>query len=118
MRRSLVGALVLVALAAPASAQMRVMEMSISDLQAAMVAGTTTSAEITTAYLSRIQAYDKAGPGLNAMIWVNWFAVADADALDREHTRTGTSPHVEIGQADAAREAGGDFDPVGLDVFE
>ena len=89
MRRSLVGALVLVALAAPASAQMRVMEMSISDLQAAMVAGTTTSAEITTAYLSRIQAYDKAGPGLNAMIWVNWFAVADADALDRERAISG-----------------------------
>jgi amidase len=68
---------------------MRVMEMSISDLQAAMVAGTTTSAEITTAYLSRIQAYDKVGPGLNAMIWVNWFAVADADALDRERAISG-----------------------------
>ena len=73
----------------PANAQIEVAEASIAELQEAMETGAVTSAEITSMYLSRIRAYDKAGPVLNAMIWVNWDAVAEAQMLDRERARTG-----------------------------
>ena len=79
----------LCSLPAPANAQIEVAEASIAELQEAMETGAVTSAEITRMYLSRIRAYDKAGPVLNAMIWVNWDAVAEAHMLDRERARTG-----------------------------
>ena len=79
----------LCSLPAPANAQIEVAEASIAELQEAMETGAVTSAEITRMYLSRIRAYDKAGPVLNAMIWVNWDAVAEAQMLDRERARTG-----------------------------
>ena len=79
----------LCSLPAPVNAQIEVAEASIAELQEAMEAGAVTSAEITRMYLSRIRAYDKAGPILNAMIWVNWDAVAEAQMLDRERARTG-----------------------------
>jgi len=79
----------LCSLPAPANAQIEVTEASIPELQEAMETGAVTSAEITRMYLSRIRAYDKAGPVLNAMIWVNWDAVAEAQMLDRERARTG-----------------------------
>jgi hypothetical protein len=37
-------------------------------------------------YLDRIEAYDKKGPLLNAIVMVNPNALATADALDRGHT--------------------------------
>src|SRR6185503_10983113 len=61
-----------------------VTEKSISDLQAAMHAGRTTSAEITQTYLDRIAAYDQVGPAVNAVIYVNPNALRDARALDAE----------------------------------
>ena len=76
-------------LPAKAHAQIEVTEASIAELQEAMETGVVTSAEITRMYLSRIRAYDKDGPILNAMIWVNWDAVAEAQMLDRERARTG-----------------------------
>lgn len=79
----------LCSLPVPANAQIEVAEASIAELQEAMETGAVTSAEITSMYLSRIRAYDKAGPVLNAMIWVNWDAVAEAQMLDRERARTG-----------------------------
>lgn len=74
----------LVLLARPASAQIEVAEATIEQLQAAMAAGRATSASITAAYLARIEAYDQAGPRLNAMIRLNPNALAEAEVLDRE----------------------------------
>ena len=59
-------------------------ELSITDLQAAMRAGSLTSASLTDAYLARIAAYDHAGPALNSLIRLNPQARSDAAALDAE----------------------------------
>lgn len=75
--------------AAPASAQVEVTEASIAQLQEWMATGQATSAQITAAYLARIQAYDQAGPRLNAMIRLNPDALAEAAALDRERALRG-----------------------------
>ena len=70
-------------------AQIDVTEASIVELQEAMESGAVTSEDITRMYLSRIRAYDKAGPNLNTMIWVNWDAVTEAHMLDRERQAIG-----------------------------
>src|SRR5204863_9816779 len=61
-----------------------VTEKSITELGAALSAHTVTSVQLTEAYLARIDAYDKRGPALNAMITINPRARAEAEALDRE----------------------------------
>ena len=59
-------------------------EQSILDLQAAMQSGRVTSRRLVESYLARIQAYDQAGPRLNAIVMINPRAREHADALDRE----------------------------------
>ncbi|MDB4913316.1 MAG: aspartate tRNAAsn/Glu-tRNAGln amidotransferase subunit and related amidase protein [Gemmatimonadetes bacterium] len=61
-----------------------VYERSIMDLQTAMTSGTATSADLVTAYLERIAAYDHNGPALNAVIRLNPNALKDAAVLDKE----------------------------------
>ena len=48
-----------------------VMEKSIEDLQQAMQAGEVTSRQLVDGYLARIDAYDKQGPSLNALVALN-----------------------------------------------
>lgn len=75
-------ALLLTALAPPAVAQtISVEERSITDLQAAMLRGTS-SESITAAYLARIAAVDRVGPTLRSVIAVNPDALAQARASD------------------------------------
>jgi amidase len=59
-------------------------ERSIAQLQADMSHGRTTAEAVTRAYLDRIAAMNRAGPGLHAVIALNPHALADARALDRE----------------------------------
>lgn len=59
-------------------------EATIDDLQGRMAAGTLTARELTTAYLARIAAVDKAGPHLNAVIQLNPDALKIAERLDLE----------------------------------
>ena len=59
-------------------------DKTISDLQAQMSSGETTSAAITQAYLDRIEALDRNGPRVNAVIETNPDALAIAEALDAE----------------------------------
>ena len=59
-------------------------EATISDLQKKMESGTHTSRAITELYLKRIEAIDKAGPKLNAVIELNKSALDMADTLDKE----------------------------------
>jgi amidase len=70
---------------APAPIELfEVHEQSILDLQASMQAGRVTSRGLVDSYLARIQAYDQAGPRLNAIVIINPRAREEADALDRE----------------------------------
>ncbi|MFP4623726.1 MAG: amidase family protein, partial [Gemmatimonadota bacterium] len=72
-----------------AGAAVQVVEASIADLHAAMLAGRLTSRELVDAYLARIDAYDRRGPTLNALVMVNPAARTVADSLDAVLARTG-----------------------------
>src|SRR5439155_1335751 len=56
---------------------------TVAELQQALAEGRTTATALTRAYLARIEAYDRAGPRLNAVREVNPEALAIAASLDR-----------------------------------
>ena len=64
-----------------------VVETPIAELRRALKAGETTSEELVTAYLARIDAYDTAGPRLNAVVVRNPDALAEARASDARRSR-------------------------------
>jgi len=66
-----------------------VAEKSITQLQAAMASGQVTSEQLVSRYITRIKAYDQAGPRLNAVIVINPRAASDARELDRERRERG-----------------------------
>src|SRR5690242_1768667 len=94
MARSLV---LIVALAAVAAAQsasqdqavVPVEEATIAQLQEWLRAGRYTSRQLTDAYLERIEAIDRRGPTLRAIIELNPDARRDAGVLDRERRERG-----------------------------
>jgi amidase len=51
-----------------------------------MANGRVTSLQLVDAYLARIDAYDRGGPALNSMVYLNPNARAQAAALDQERT--------------------------------
>ena len=57
---------------------------TITDLNAAFADGTLTSEQLVSAYLKRIEAYDKQGPAINAIITLNKKALDEARQLDAE----------------------------------
>jgi Asp-tRNA(Asn)/Glu-tRNA(Gln) amidotransferase A subunit family amidase len=59
-----------------------VVETSVDQVQEAYKSGTLTAHQLVQAYLDRIDAFDKKGPAINAIITVNPRALAEADALD------------------------------------
>ena len=59
-----------------------VVEASIADIHAALRAGRLTCRGLVEHYLRRIEAYDKNGPAVNAIVLVNPRALAEADGLD------------------------------------
>ncbi|MCW2815483.1 MAG: Amidase [Nocardioides sp.] len=59
-----------------------VVEASIADLRAALEEGRCTAEQLVTAYLARIEAYDRSGPTLNAVVVMNPDAVDEARASD------------------------------------
>jgi amidase len=60
------------------------------ELQSAMQDGRLTSARLTERFLQRVEAYDRSGPRLNAVLEVNPEAREIAEALDRERASGGT----------------------------
>src|SRR6202022_722715 len=64
------------------------MEASITDIHQAMQAGTLTCHSLVQQYLDRIEAYDKQGPAVNPLRYVNPHARQQADAMDQEFKRT------------------------------
>jgi Asp-tRNA(Asn)/Glu-tRNA(Gln) amidotransferase A subunit family amidase len=61
----------------------RLEETSITDIHAAMLAGKLSCRSLVEGYLRRIEAYDKRGPALNALVVLNPAARTIADSLDR-----------------------------------
>jgi amidase len=68
----------------PVPSAPEVVERSITDVQGAMARGETTSRALVEQYLARIDAMDRRGPALRAVIETNPDALAIADALDAE----------------------------------
>ncbi|WP_423184881.1 amidase [Arthrobacter sp. NyZ413] len=68
-------------------ARFDVVEASIAQLREALETGRATSEELTQAYLDRIEAYDRKGISLNAMVVMNPEALADARASDDRRSR-------------------------------
>jgi amidase len=66
-----------------------VVEATIADIHAAMLAGRLTARQLVASYHRRIAAYDRDGPTLNAIIALHPGALDRADTLDRELARTG-----------------------------
>jgi amidase len=64
-------------------------EASISDVHAAYKSGATTATRLVQGYLDRIQAYDRAGPKLNVVIFLNPKALQEAALLDEHLRKTG-----------------------------
>ncbi len=79
----------LLAQQAPAPPPFRVEETTIAQIHDAMKAGRLTCRALVDAYLRRIDAYDKNGPSLNAIVMVNPNAQRLADELDRRFAQSG-----------------------------
>jgi Asp-tRNA(Asn)/Glu-tRNA(Gln) amidotransferase A subunit family amidase len=73
----------------PQPSTFRVEETTIADIHAAMKAGQLTCRELVQQYLRRIDAFDKNGPAINAIVLVNPGALAEADALDARYKQSG-----------------------------
>jgi amidase len=71
------------------SAHAATSDRSIQDLQQAMASGELTSESLVHYYLDRIEALDRQGPNLHAIIAVNPDAVDEARALDQERREHG-----------------------------
>jgi len=67
----------------------RLEETTIAQVHAALKAGRLTCRTLVQGYLARIDAYDKKGPALNAIVVTNPHALEDADALDARFRREG-----------------------------
>jgi Asp-tRNA(Asn)/Glu-tRNA(Gln) amidotransferase A subunit family amidase len=64
-------------------------EKTIPELQEAMERGELTSRELVRQYLERIEAFDRGGPALNSLLYLNPKALEEAEALDRERRDRG-----------------------------
>ena len=74
---------------AQTAAPFQVEEATIAQVHDAMKAGRVTCRALVDAYLRRIDAYDKNGPSLNAIVIVNPEARATADMLDQKYRQGG-----------------------------
>lgn len=69
---------------APAKSDFKILEASIQDIQKGLTEGKVTSEDLVKFYLDRIEKYDKQGPKLNTIIYLNKNALEEAKALDKE----------------------------------
>ncbi|HEY6257444.1 MAG TPA: amidase family protein [Xanthobacteraceae bacterium] len=80
-----IGFVLMLALGVPAAAAAETVcvgNAAVSDLQDALAAGRVTAVDLVRAYTARIEAYDRAGPRLNAVREINPDATAIAAAID------------------------------------
>ena len=71
------------------SAPFKIEETSVADLLAAYRSGATSARAVCQAHLDRIEAYDRKGPALWAIVATNPDALTDAERLDEEFAKTG-----------------------------
>src|SRR3954467_5235160 len=74
----------------PAAAPFRVEEATIAQIHEAMKAGRLTCRGLVDTYLRRIHAYDKNGPGFNALVVINPDAQKPPDAPHRRYAQSGS----------------------------
>jgi Asp-tRNA(Asn)/Glu-tRNA(Gln) amidotransferase A subunit family amidase len=73
----------------PPATQFDLQTATLEDINKAFDAGALTSEKLTQLYLKRIEAYDKRGPHINAVITLNPKALETARALDQERKAKG-----------------------------
>jgi Asp-tRNA(Asn)/Glu-tRNA(Gln) amidotransferase A subunit family amidase len=66
-----------------------VVEGTIDDMHAAYKSGQLTCRQLVQIYLDRIEAFDKKGPAINAIITINSDALKEADRLDAAYEASG-----------------------------
>ena len=66
-----------------------IVEATIDDIHAAYKSGQITCRQVVQMYLDRIEAFDKKGPAINALITVNSQALEEADRLDTAYKASG-----------------------------
>jgi len=66
-----------------------VVEATIEDIHACYKSGKLTCHQLVQMYLDRIEAFDKKGPNINALITINAEALKEADALDAAYKASG-----------------------------
>ncbi len=71
------------------AASIELSNATIAQINAAFDKGTLTSEQLAKMYLKRIEAYDKKGPAINAVITLNPKAIETAKALDQERKAKG-----------------------------
>ena len=77
------------AMSAARAADFDLSTATIADINAATDAGALSSEKLISLYLKRIEAYDKQGPKINSVIYLNGNALAEAKALDAERKTKG-----------------------------
>ncbi len=82
-------ALAAAALAAQTAPRLTLEEATIADIESALRGGAITCRSLVSQYLARIDAFDKNGPALNAIVAVNPDALKIADDLDRRFAQSG-----------------------------
>jgi len=71
------------------AAEVELTAATIEEVNASIDAGELNSVELVELFLDRIDAYDKQGPGINAVLTLNPEALGQARALDEERARSG-----------------------------
>ena len=66
-----------------------IVEATIDDIQAAYKSGQLTCRQLVQMYLERIEAFEKKGPSINAIITINSDALKEADRLDAAYKASG-----------------------------
>jgi Asp-tRNA(Asn)/Glu-tRNA(Gln) amidotransferase A subunit family amidase len=73
----------------PPQSPFPVVEATVAGIEAALASGQLTCHALVQAYLDRIDAFDKRGPAINAIVQINPNALAEADALDAKQRAGG-----------------------------
>ena len=72
-----------------AQANLNIVEATIDDIHTGYKSGQLTCRQVVQMYLDRIEAFDKNGPNINALITVNSNALEEADRLDAAYKASG-----------------------------
>ena len=67
----------------------KIVEATIDDIHSAYKSGDLTCRQLIQMYLDRIEAFDKKGPAINAIITINSKALDEADRLDAAYKSSG-----------------------------